>query len=280
LLQHAAGVPASVHAVAQAATAAHRQDQGGPPGKLELHQVYKSFHTDQGQLPVLDGVDLAAHEGELVSVIGPSGCGKSTLLEVVAGLQAPDQGEVLIDGVPAREGHSAYMPQKDLLFPWRRVIDNVILGLEVAGVRRMEARERVAPLLNAFGLAGFERSYPFQLSGGMRQRAALLRTVVQERSLLLLDEPLGALDSLTRTDMQLWLESVWERYRWTVLLVTHDIREAVYLSDVVYALSGRPAHVIARIEISLPRPRSLAMMTSPEATEIEARLLTSLHEHR
>lgn len=269
-----------MHAVAQAATATDGQKEGSRPLKLELHGVYKSFRTGQGQLPVLDGVDLVAHEAELVSVIGPSGCGKSTLLEVVAGLQSPDQGEVSIDGVPARSGQSAYMPQKDLLFAWRRVIDNVTLGLEVAGVRRMEARQRVAPLLDAFGLEGFERSYPFQLSGGMRQRAALLRTVVQERSLLLLDEPLGALDSLTRTDMQLWLESVWERYRWTVLLVTHDIREAVYLSDTVYVLSGRPARAIARVEISLPRPRSLAMMTSVAATEIEARLLASLHEHR
>ena len=159
--------------------------------KLELRQVHKSYRGDQGLLPVLGGIDLVAHEGEFVSVIGPSGCGKSTLLEVVAGLQAPDEGEVLVDGVPSAGAKCAYMPQKDLLFPWRHVIDNVTLGLEVAGVRREAARQKVAPLLEPFGLAGFEWSYPFQLSGGMRQRAALLRTVVQERGLLLLDEPLG-----------------------------------------------------------------------------------------
>jgi putative hydroxymethylpyrimidine transport system ATP-binding protein len=248
------------------------------PAKLELLQLHKSYRGDQGPLSVLAGIDLMAHDGEFVSVIGPSGCGKSTLLEVIAGLQPPDQGEVLVDGVPSAGAKCAYMPQKDLLFPWRRVIDNVTLGLEVGGVKRAEARELVAPLLDAFGLAGFEGSYPFQLSGGMRQRAALLRTVVQQRSLLLLDEPLGALDSLTRTDMQVWMESVWERYRWTVLMVTHDIREAVYLSDTVYVLSGRPARVIARAEVGLPRPRSVGMIAAPEVAEIEGRLLANLRE--
>jgi putative hydroxymethylpyrimidine transport system ATP-binding protein len=248
--------------------------------KLEVRQLKKSFPADRGLLPVLAGVDLVAGEGEFVSVIGPSGCGKSTLLGVLAGLQAPDEGEVLVDGIPSARAKCAYMPQKDLLFPWRRVIDNVTLGLEVAGVRRAEAREKVAPLLEAFGLAGFEWSYPFQLSGGMRQRAALLRTVVQERSLLLLDEPLGALDSLTRTDMQVWLESVWGRYRWTVLLVTHDIREAVFLSDTVFVLSARPARVIAQVEVGLPRPRTVAMITSSETAELEGRLLASLQEGR
>ena len=248
------------------------------PLKLELRQLQKSFRGDQGLVPVLAGVDLTAHEGEFVSVIGASGCGKSTLLEIIAGLQAPDQGEVLVDGVASAGAKCAYMPQKDLLFPWRRVIDNVTLGLEVAGARRVEARQQVAPLLEAFGLAGFERSYPFQLSGGMRQRAALLRTVVQGRSLLLLDEPMGALDSLTRTDVQVWLGSVWEQYRWTVLLVTHDIREAVYLSDTVYVLSGRPARVLARMDVGLPRPRSVGMMAAPEAAEMEGRLLATLRE--
>ncbi|MGC8627881.1 MAG: ABC transporter ATP-binding protein [Acidimicrobiales bacterium] len=245
--------------------------------KLQLRQVYKSYQTDQGVLRVLAGVDMVACDGEFVSVIGPSGCGKSTLLEVVANLQVPDQGEVLVDGSPPTKTMCAYMPQKDMLFPWRRVIDNITLGLEVSGASRREAREQVAPLLKAFGLAGFEQSYPFQLSGGMRQRAALLRTVVQQRALMLLDEPLGALDSLTRTDMQLWLESVWERYRWTVVLVTHDIREAVYLSDTVYVLSPRPARVVARVEVNLPRPRSLELIASAEAARLEMHILSSLH---
>jgi putative hydroxymethylpyrimidine transport system ATP-binding protein len=248
------------------------------PAKLELRQLHKSYRADHGCVPVLAGIDLVAHEGEFVSVIGPSGCGKSTLLEVVAGLQEPDAGAVLVDGMPSAGTNCAYMPQKDLLFPWRRVVDNATLGLEVAGVRRAEARQKVAPLLEAFGLSGFEFAYPFQLSGGMRQRAALLRTVVQERSLLLLDEPLGALDSLTRTDMQVWLESVWGRYCWTVLLVTHDIREAVYLSDTVYVLSSRPARVLGQVNVGLPRPRGVEMVTLPGTAELERRLLGILQE--
>lgn len=244
-----------------------------------MHAVTKSYNSAEKVVRVLDGVDLVAQPGEFVSVIGPSGCGKSTLLEVIAGLQEPEAGKVLFGDLPQRPGcqpRSAYMPQRDVLFPWRRVLDNVTLGLEVAGVNKVEARQRVAPLLEAFGLAGFEKAYPFQLSGGMRQRAALLRTVVQGRNLLLLDEPLGALDSLTRTQMQVWLESVWEQYRWTVLLVTHDIREAVYLSDVVYVLSARPAKTLARVVVGLPRPRDLTMMGSADAGEIEMRLLSKL----
>ena len=165
------------------------------------------------------------------------------------------------------------MPQADALLPWRRVLENATLGLEVRGLPRREARERVRPLLPAFGLDGFERAYPFQLSGGMRQRAALLRTVVQECEVLLLDEPFGALDALTRTEMQHWLESVWERFRWTVLLVTHDVREAVYLADRIYVLSPRPGTVVAEIAVPLPRPRSL---TDPRLAQLETELLAQL----
>lgn len=246
-----------------------------PSRKLELRQVRHSYRQGSREVEVLAGVDLVVHEGEFVSVIGPSGCGKSTLLEIVAGLREPDAGEVLVDHALGQPS-CAYMPQKDLLFPWRRVIDNVTLGLEIAGVGRTAARAQVAPLMESFGLDGFEQSYPFELSGGMRQRAALLRTVAQHKSLLLLDEPLGALDSLTRTEMQLWLESLWERYRWTVVLVTHDIREAVYLSDTVYVLSSRPAAVVARVEVDLPRPRSEEALTSGASARIERQLLASL----
>ena len=162
-----------------------------------------------GDLPVLDGVAFTVGRGEFVAVIGPSGCGKSTLFDVVAGLEPPDGGRVLVDGtdVTGRTDAFAYMPQQDLLFPWRTVLDNTTLGLEVAGVRRRAARERARPLFAEFGLDGFEGARPGQLSGGMRQRAALLRTVVQERPVLLLDEPFGALDALTRADMQFWLST-------------------------------------------------------------------------
>ena len=144
------------------------------------------------------------------------------------------------------------------------------------GLPRAEARERVLPLLETFGLDGFEQAYPFQLSGGMRQRAALLRTVVQECEVMLLDEPFGALDALTRTEMQRWLEGVWERFRWTVLLITHDVREAVYLADRIYVLSPRPATVVAELAVPLPRPRTSATLGDPHFAQLEAELLAQL----
>ncbi|MGD9990499.1 ABC transporter ATP-binding protein [Pseudonocardia sp.] len=237
-----------------------------PVREVRVEGVAKRF----GDREVLDDVSLHAGPGELVSVIGPSGCGKSTLFAVLAGLVAPDRGVVSVDGGPATGAQFGYMPQKDLLFPWRTVLDNAALGLEIAGMGRREARRRAEPLFEPFGLAGFETSRPFELSGGMRQRAALLRTVVQDRDVLLLDEPFGALDSLTRTGMQEWLEGMRSRFGWTVLLITHDIREAVFLSDRVVVLGPRPARVRAVVEIDLPRPRELA---SAAAAAHEAQLL-------
>jgi ABC-type nitrate/sulfonate/bicarbonate transport system ATPase subunit len=211
-------------------------------------------------------------------VIGPSGCGKSTLFNVIAGLERPDSGRVLVDGEDAtgRVEPFAYMPQQDLLFPWRTVLDNTTLGLEVAGMSRRSARERARPLFAEFGLSGFESAHPYELSGGMRQRAALLRTVVQDRAVLLLDEPFGALDSLTRTDMQTWLDDVRTRFGWTVLLITHDIREAVFLSDRVLVLGPRPTHVRREVSVDLPRPREIGLITSPQFAAIEEELLAVL----
>jgi ABC-type nitrate/sulfonate/bicarbonate transport system ATPase subunit len=254
----------------------------GVTAKIELRGVTKAFPAAKGRssLPVLAGVDLAARPGEFISIIGPSGCGKSTMFNIMAGLDRPSHGEILVDGDPVT-GHTekfAYMPQKDLLFPWRRVIDNTTLGLEVQGVSKKEARERAKPLFATFGIGGFERSYPWQLSGGMRQRAALLRTVVQGREVLLLDEPFGALDSLTRTEMQEWLAGVWEQFRWTVVLITHDIREAVFLSDRVYVLTARPASVRLEQVVELPRPRRPAIVTSKEFVEVEGVLFDALRE--
>jgi ABC-type nitrate/sulfonate/bicarbonate transport system ATPase subunit len=238
---------------------------------LIIEGLVKEF---PGPLPVLDGVSLDVAPGEFVSVIGPSGCGKSTLFNVIAGLDRPDAGRVLVDGTDAtgRVDPFAYMPQQDLLFPWRTVLDNTTLGLEVAGVRRREARARAQPLFAPFGLAGFENARPDALSGGMRQRAALLRTVVQERSLLLLDEPFGALDSLTRSEMQAWLAEVWARYGWTVLLVTHDIREAVFLSDRVVVLTPRPATVRTQVSVDLPRPRATGVALTATEEMVHAAL--------
>lgn len=244
--------------------------------KIALEGITKSFDA----LEVIRDISFTAAPGTFVSVIGPSGCGKSTLFNIMAGLEEPGAGRVLVDGGDATGAseHFAYMPQKDLLFPWRTVLDNTTLGLEVQGVKRKEARKKADPLFETFGLSGFQKSMPFQLSGGMRQRAALLRTVVQGRGVLLLDEPFGALDALTRTEMQEWLEKVWEQYQWTVVLITHDIREAVYLSDKVVVLSSRPTTVRLQVDVDLPRPRDLAVVTSPRFAQIEEELLTALRE--
>jgi ABC-type nitrate/sulfonate/bicarbonate transport system ATPase subunit len=247
--------------------------------RVEVRGLTQSFAgPDRTELEVLAGVDLAVRAGEFAALIGPSGSGKSSLFNVIAGLDRPTGGEVLIDGRPAL-GHNdlvGYLPQKDLLFPWRTVSANAALGLEIQGVRRKEARARVTGLLTQFGLGGFERAYPAQLSGGMRQRAALLRTVVMDRPVLLLDEPFGALDSLTRTQMQLWLADMCGRFGWTVLLVTHDIREAVFLADTVHVLSARPATITARIEVPFERPRTAATFRLPGFAELEQTVLEAL----
>ncbi len=247
--------------------------------RLEISGLVHEFARPRADpLRVLDGLDMAVRPGEFAALIGPSGSGKSTLFNLVAGLDRPTGGEIRIDGALAT-GHSdqvAYMPQKDLLFPWRTIEDNTALGLEVQGLRRSAARTRVRPLFPEFGLDGFERSYPGQLSGGMRQRAALLRTVAMERPVLLLDEPFGALDSLTRTQLQLWLAEMWQRHGWTIVLVTHDIREAVFLADTVHVLSARPAKVTARFEVDLPRPRGADTFTQPRFAQLEQDVLGAL----
>jgi ABC-type nitrate/sulfonate/bicarbonate transport system ATPase subunit len=255
-------------------------DSSAPPPRLELVGVRKQFETRRGVLNVLDGIDLKVARGSFVSIIGPSGCGKSTMFSVVAGLDQPSAGEVLVDGEVATgvRDRFAFMPQKDLLFPWRKVIDNAALGLQIQGVSRKEARERAGKWFVAFGLEGFEHTYPAQLSGGMRQRAALLRTVVQGRPVLLLDEPFGALDSLTRSGMQEWLLSIWEQFEWTVLLVTHDIREAILLSDEVHVLSPRPAKVRLSKTVPLGRPRdAVEVMHDPGYIALETELTRALH---
>lgn len=230
-----------------------------------------------GGTAVLDDISLHVAQGEFVSLLGPSGAGKSTIFRLLTGALAHDRGRITCNGVALNQSQHgfAFMPQRDALMPWRRILDNVTLGLEVQGMARKAARARVLPLLPEFGLAGFEHHYPAQLSGGMRQRAALLRTIVQARPVQLLDEPFGALDALTRTQMQSWFEERWRAARWTTLLVTHDVREAVALSDRIYVLSRRPARVIAEVAVPTERPRH-GRPVSPEAHALEAHLLDIL----
>lgn len=250
------------------------------PPRIRLDGISKTFFAGDWPLPVLEAVDFAVSDGEFVSIIGPSGCGKSTLLNIVSGLEEPSQGSVRLDGeeVAQRLGRVGYMPQKDLLLPWRTVLDNAILGLEVQGLPRAEARERAQELMAGFGLKGFEHQYPFSLSGGMRQRAAFLRTVLAGHSVILLDEPFGALDALTRTQMQEWLLGLWEALRKTVVLVTHDVEEAVFLSDRVYVLTARPGRVKLVLEVDLPRPRSYELVSQGHFVALKARLLTAIRE--
>lgn len=248
-------------------------------GMLQLENISKSFDG----MEVLKDISLHIARGEFVSIVGPSGSGKSTILRLLTQALRPDKGDILFDATPlSQAAHAfAFMPQRDALMPWRTVIDNAILGLEVHGMRRNEARAVAAPLFERFGLAGFENHYPAALSGGMRQRAALLRTVIQRQDMLLLDEPFGALDALTRTQMQEWLQGMWTDHRWTALLITHDVREAVFLSDRIYVLSARPAMVVREFEVPLERPRTLADLGSPAAQAIETEILqTLLHPQR
>lgn len=247
---------------------------------IELRAVSKSFRRRRDSVHVLHDIDFEAYPGEFVSVIGPSGCGKSTLFSLIAGLTDADSGSITIDGRPLTpSGHAvAYMPQKDMLLPWRTIIDNAILPLEIQGVPKPEARRKVEQYFKPFGLDGFQGAHPYELSGGMRQRAALMRTVVQERPLMLLDEPFGALDSLTRLDMQDFLLQVWQEFKHTIVFITHDIREAIYLADRIYVMTARPARVRMVAEVTLPRPRRADMVALPEFAQLESDLLAALRE--
>lgn len=234
--------------------------------KIELRQVSKSFHGPERTLEAIQDVSFSLQPGEFVTLIGPSGGGKSTIFNLITGLLEPDQGEILLNGEPVRgrTGQVGYMPQRDLLLPWRRVLDNVILPLELSGMPVEQARARAREMLPLFGLEEFAAVYPSVLSGGMRQRAALLRTVLTGRDTLLLDEPFGALDALTRRELQGWLLGLWERLGLTVLFVTHDVEEALYLSDKVLVLSPRPGQIVHSLVVELPRPRQRSLIAQPE----------------
>ena len=244
----------------EAPQVAPRQADG--TGGVEVVDVEKAF----GPVRALAGVSLRAAAHEVVAVAGPSGCGKSTLLELVCGLQAPDAGTV-------RSAPAALMPQRDGLLPWLSALDNAGLALRVAGVSRARARAAAREHFAAFGLEGFERTRPAALSGGMRQRVAFLRTLLSGKPVLCLDEPFGALDALTRREMQAWLAGALGREPRTVLLVTHDVEEAVLLADRVAVMSPRPGRIVAELPVALPRPRRA---TDPELVALRERALEAL----
>jgi NitT/TauT family transport system ATP-binding protein len=249
---------------------------GAAGAGVSIRGVGHSF----GALRVLERVEIDAAPAEVLGIVGPSGCGKTTLLELVAGLRDPDSGRISIGmmaGAEERLSRCAYMPQRDLLLPWLNAIDNAGLAARVAGASRQEARRRAAPLFERLGLGGFELARPQELSGGMRQRVAFLRTLIAGRPLLLLDEPFASLDAITRAEMQEWLAGILADDRHTVLLVTHDVEEALYLSDRVAVLTRRPGRVAARLEVPAPRePDRAAAVTSSEFAELRQRALRLL----
>jgi ABC-type nitrate/sulfonate/bicarbonate transport system ATPase subunit len=232
----------------------------------ELDRVARRF----GEVVALEDLSLSVESGEVVALVGPSGCGKSTLLELLAGLQEPDAGQVAAE--PA-----AYMPQRDLLLPWRTALANAALALECAGVRKADARRAAQPLFERFGLRGFERARPYELSGGMRQRVALARTFLSGRPLVLLDEPFASLDQITRGSLQEWLAGALREEPRTVVLVTHDVQEALYLADRVAIMSPRPGRIVMELEVPLERPRPRRdTVTSADFAHLERVALDTL----
>ncbi len=226
--------------------------------KLELRSVGIHFSLGSQNVEILRGVSLEVKQQQFVSIVGPSGSGKSTLFSVIGGVVQPTAGRVWLDGqdVTGQRGRISYMPQQDTLFPWRKVIDNVTLAQEIAGVPRAVAREKASEWLKRVGLSGYESVMPHQLSGGMRQRVSFLRALLSPQELMCLDEPFGALDALTRMEMQQWLLRIWEENRRSVLFITHSIEEALVLSDRIYVLAGKPATIQAVIDVPFERPRT------------------------
>lgn len=253
-----------------------RDDGSSPATCIEVRSVSRWFGSNH----VLDELDLEVGLHGRLGIVGASGGGKSTLLSLICGLDEPDSGEVAVQAhADARErlARCALMPQRDLLLPWRLAIDNAGLALENKGLSRREARERVAPMFERFGLAGADHLRPAELSGGMRQRVAFLRTLLAEKEVLLLDEPFGALDSLTRSSMQAWLSSALDAEPRTVVLVTHDVEEALLLCDEVVVMSARPGRVIDRFPVAVPKEGSRReVVAEPEFVSLRERAMGAL----
>jgi len=241
--------------------------------KIEVRGISKMFPTRRGPLAVLDDISFSVGEGEFVAIIGPSGCGKSTLLGVLAGFEKADRGEVSVDGEPVREPRRTgiFIFQQPSLFPWLNLEGNLVFGLN--GASPEERRRLVAHYISLVGLEGFEHAFPYQLSGGMQQRAELARALMVRPEILYMDEPFGALDALTRLRMRAELLRILSRERHTVLLVTHDVEEALHLADRVLLLSPRPAQIQTVIDVTLPRPR---LLSSPALLALKASILKEL----
>jgi putative hydroxymethylpyrimidine transport system ATP-binding protein len=240
---------------------------------ITINNLYKEYNNGSSSLKVLEDISIKLNEGEFVSLIGPSGCGKSTVFNIICGIEKQTSGNIEFSKATKCFG---MMPQKDLLMDWKTLLENLILPLTIQGENKKTALIKVEKMLPDFGLQGFEKAYPNELSGGMRQRAALLRTLLIKSPFLLLDEPFGALDALTREDMQEWLLNIWEKNKKSVLFITHSIDEAIFLSDRIYVLSPRPATIKKEIKIDFERPRSKKITTTLKFLEYKSILISEL----
>ncbi len=248
--------------------------------KLEVRGLSKSFATQDGPMTVLEDINLQLFAREFVCLVGSSGCGKSTLLNIVAGLANPSSGSVLVDGraVTGPGSDRGMVFQHYTLYPWLTVYQNIAFGLQIRKIPKSEQRERIEHYLNVVGLTQFAKSYPKQLSGGMKQRVAIARALANEPAVLLMDEPFGALDAQTKEQMQQFLLELWEQTHVTVLMITHDVEEAIYLSQRVYVMSARPGQMKLEVPVGLPEHRNLDMKLSPEFVEVKRQVLHSLRE--
>jgi len=247
--------------------------------KLELRNVTKTFKTEEGELTALENINLAIKPSEFLCIIGPSGCGKSTLLRLIAGLDDPSSGEILLDGKELRgpSQDRGMVFQEYSLFPWRTVLKNVTFGLEIQGIDKQEQYKIAEEYIELVGLKGFEKRYPYELSGGMKQRVAIARALATEPAILLMDEPFGSVDAQTRNILQEELLEIWKRAKKTILFVTHSVDEAVYLADRVAVVSSRPGCLVKCAKIDIPRPRT---RTSVEVNEFRGKLLVWLSLER
>ena len=247
--------------------------------KLELRNVTKTFKTEEGELTALENINLAIKPSEFLCIIGPSGCGKSTLLRLIAGLDDPSSGEILLDGKELRgpSQDRGMVFQEYSLFPWRNVLKNVTFGLEIQGIDKQEQYKIAEEYIELVGLKGFEKRYPYELSGGMKQRVAIARALATEPAILLMDEPFGSVDAQTRNILQEELLEIWMRTKKTILFVTHSVDEAVYLADRVAVVSSRPGCLVKCAKIDIPRPRK---RTSVEVNEFRGKLLMWLSLER
>lgn len=243
---------------------------------LEFRNV--TFQYEGDEAPMMQNLSFSVAEGEFVSIIGASGCGKSTIFRLINGLEQLQQGEILVDGKPISQlkQYSAFMPQKDLLFPWRTIEKNICLPMELAGVNQAEQEKRCKEVLEQVGLLEYRKKYPKDLSGGMKQRVSFARTLLSGADMLLLDEPFSALDFLTRVDMQEWLLHQREHYKKTILFITHDVEEAIFLSQKIFVIQDRPFSSMEMVEVPLPQQRNRSDLKRPEIVELKEQLIGKL----